>query len=122
MTDNNQKQEEQEERKPYQNSYRNTVAKDDPIDEVESEETEEAITEANATSFVESKKDSKPKHNYKKRYDDLKKHYDEKIDEFKKYKEEHSAEWGAILGGTDFDIIEEKDQMEESNHFDQEPD
>ena len=91
MTDNNQIQEEQEERKPYQNSYRNTVAKDNPIDEVESEETEEANTEAKATSFVESKKDSKPKHNYKKRYDDLKKHYDEKIGEFKKYKEEQKA-------------------------------
>ena len=44
MTDNNQKQEEQEERKPYQNSYRNTIAQDDPVDEVESEETEEANT------------------------------------------------------------------------------
>ena len=91
MTDNNQKQEEQEERKPYQNSYRNTIAQDDSVDEVESEETEEANTEAKATSFVESKKDSKPKHNYKKRYDDLKKHYDEKIAEFKKYKEEQEA-------------------------------
>ena len=91
MTDTNQQKEEEQERKPYQNVYRNKIAEDDPVDEVESEETEEANTVEQATSFVESKKDSKPKHNYKKRYDDLKKHYDEKIGEFKKYKEEQEA-------------------------------
>ena len=40
----------------------------------------------------------------------------------KKYKENHSSDWSAILGGMDFEIIEEKDQMEETNPFAQEPD
>ena len=83
MTDTDQ-QEEEEARKPYQSAYRTKLAED----EVESEETEETNTEAKATSFVESNKDSKPKHNYKKRYDDLKRHYDEKIAEFKQFKEQ----------------------------------
>ena len=40
----------------------------------------------------------------------------------KKYKENHSSDWSAILGGMDFEIVEEKDQMEETNPFAQEPD
>ena len=74
---------------PYQNLYRDTIGEDDA--EAEEQSEEEMNTEEEATSFADADKDSKPKHNYKKRYDDLKKHYDEKIDEFKKFKEENDA-------------------------------
>jgi len=40
----------------------------------------------------------------------------------KHYKNDHSSEWVAILGGMDFEIVEENDQMEETNPFAQEPD
>ena len=74
---------------PYQNLYRDTIGEDDA--EAEEQSEEEVNTEEEATSFATADKDSKPKHNYKKRYDDLKKHYDEKLDEFKKFKEENDA-------------------------------
>ncbi len=41
----------------------------------------EEATPQEATSFVEQKQE--PDHDYKKRYDDLKKHYDTKVNEFK---------------------------------------
>ena len=40
----------------------------------------------------------------------------------KKYKDEHSDEWSRILGGGDFDVIEEKDEPESTNFFENEPD
>ena len=48
----------------------------DPTEEVATQETE---------NFAESK--SKDDHDYKKRYDDLKKHYDNKLQEWKSEKE-----------------------------------
>jgi len=72
------------ESKPYKGAYKEEVYSDAPDEEEESEA--ETNTEE-ATSFMKEDT-SKPKHNYKKRYDDLKKHYDAKLDEFKKEKEE----------------------------------
>jgi len=40
----------------------------------------------------------------------------------KKYKDEHSDEWSRILGGGDFDVIEERDEPESTNFFENEPD
>jgi hypothetical protein len=40
----------------------------------------------------------------------------------KKYKDEHSDEWSRILGGGDFDVIEERDEPETTNFFENEPD
>ena len=68
----------------YKGNYREDVYKDDEDDtpEVEaSEDTEQ--TESN--SFVETKEE-KPDHDYKKRYDDLKRHYDKKLTEFEEEK------------------------------------
>ena len=111
MTKTNQK--EQEKHTLYKNPYHKTLMEED---KVESEETEEANTEAKATSFVESKKDSKPNHNYKKRYDDLKKHYDEKIAEFKQFKEKQEevslrvTEQASKIGTTTEELESFKDE------------
>jgi len=77
-----------EERKPYQNDYRQNLSKED-ASEVTEEETDPS--EKEATSFIDSDKSGKATHDYKKRYDDLKKHYDQKVEDFKKSKEEYEA-------------------------------
>jgi hypothetical protein len=77
-----------EERKLYQNDYRQNLSEEDA-----SEETEEDTdpSEKEATSFIDADKSGKTTHDYKKRYDDLKKHYDIKVEDFKKSKEEYEA-------------------------------
>ena len=77
-----------EERKLYQNDYRQNLLEEDA-----SEETEEDTdpSEKEATSFIDTDKSGKTTHDYKKRYDDLKKHYDIKVEDFKKSKEEYEA-------------------------------
>ena len=68
----------------YRGKYREDVYKDEDEEEtVEAQEADpqEATPQEEADSFVEAKKEET--HDYKKRYDDLKRHYDEKVDEFK---------------------------------------
>ena len=71
----------------YRGKHREDVYKDDDEDN-EAEETVEAqeadpeeATPQEANSFVEQKQEAE--HDYKKRYDDLKRHYDTKVNEFK---------------------------------------
>jgi hypothetical protein len=63
----------------YRGKYREEVNHEDDDDEaVEAQDADpEEATPQSATSFVDSKKDTE--HDYKKRYDDLKKHYDTKV-------------------------------------------
>ena len=71
----------------YRGKYRDEVYEDE--DDNEAEETVEAqqevdpeeATPSESDSFVEQAKDAD--HDYKKRYDDLKRHYDSKVSEFK---------------------------------------
>ena len=71
----------------YRGKYRDEVYQDE--DDNEAEETveaqqadpEEEATPQESTSFVKQKQETD--HDYKKRYDDLKRHYDEKVGEFK---------------------------------------
>jgi len=43
--------------------------------------------------------------------------------ELKQYKSDHAKEWSQILGGTDFNVIEEEvDEIQDINSFSQEPD
>ena len=70
----------------YRGKHREDVYKDD--EDNEAEETVEAqdadpeeATPQQASSFVEQKQEAE--HDYKKRYDDLKRHYDTKVNEFK---------------------------------------
>ena len=71
--------------KLYKGNYREEVYKEEE-DEVEAktEEQIDPVKEKTATQSVgESFVENKPDHDYKKRYDDLKRHYDAKINEWK---------------------------------------
>ena len=73
---------------PYRGSYRADVYKDDiPSEEAtleESETEDEAINDETISVSTEVKTEE---HDYKKRYDDLKKHYDTKLHEWKMERE-----------------------------------
>ena len=77
----------------YRNKYREDVYKDD---EEQPEETQDPTPEVatqekskpSENSFVEAKQTEEQDHDYKKRYDDLKKHYDAKLNEFKDEREQ----------------------------------
>jgi len=56
----------------------------------ETEATQEEVEEASETP--QTKQEQRPRANYKKRYDDLKKHYDDKIAEFKQREQELLAQ------------------------------
>jgi hypothetical protein len=65
----------------YKGNYRSEVYEDEEdTPEVEASEEPES-TETKEASFAEAKQES-PNHNYKKRYDDLKRHYDTKLAQF----------------------------------------
>lgn len=69
----------------YRGKYREEVNDDDDDEAEETVEAQQAdpeeATPQESTSFVEQKQEAD--HDYKKRYDDLKKHYDTKVSEFK---------------------------------------
>jgi len=70
----------------YRGKYREDVYEDEE-DNVEVEaQQEEQPEEKEATSFVEGSQEKD--HDYKKRYDDLKRHYDEKVQTFKQREKE----------------------------------
>jgi len=68
----------------YKGNYRKDVYKDDEDDTPEVEASEDT-EQPESNSFVETKEE-KPDHDYKKRYDDLKRHYDKKLTEFEEEK------------------------------------
>ncbi len=74
----------------YRGKYREEVYVDeDETENVEASESNEGSDPApvaatqDDTSFVAKSVPDEPEHDYKKRYDDLKKHYDSKVSEFK---------------------------------------
>ena len=77
MTDTTQEEEELLEPTPYENEYRRTLNEpdEDELDPV----VEQAATPRKSDGVIQ-----REEHDYKKRYDDLKKHYDAKVSEFKK--------------------------------------
>ena len=68
----------------YKGNYREEVYKDEEDDTPEVEASEDT-EQPESNSFVETKEE-KPDHDYKKRYDDLKRHYDKKLTEFEEEK------------------------------------
>ena len=76
----------------YRGKYREDVYKEDDEDNQESETVEtQADPEQTATQQSDESFATKPvqeEHDYKKRYDDLKRHYDEKLSEFKNERED----------------------------------
>ena len=72
----------------YKGKYREDVYKEEDeesnVEAQDADPVEQAATQQEQSeSFVEAKKESSEDHDYKKRYDDLKRHYDSKVDEFK---------------------------------------
>jgi len=69
----------------YRGKYREEVYNEDDDEAEEAVEAQQAdpeeATPQESTSFVEQKQETD--HDYKKRYDDLKRHYDSKVNEFK---------------------------------------
>jgi len=84
------KEEENLEPTPYQGAYKKELDDVDPEPNPAEEEIPEAATsKEESESFVEqTTKSEQPEHDYKKRYDDLKKHYDAKIEEHKSKEQE----------------------------------
>ena len=68
----------------YKGNYREEVYQDEEDDTPEVEASEDT-EQPESNSFVETKEE-KPDHDYKKRYDDLKRHYDKKLTEFEEEK------------------------------------
>jgi hypothetical protein len=80
----------------YKNKYREEVDREDE-DEIEEtmetqDPTKDVATQEEPNSFAEAKED----HDYKKRYDDLKKHYDSKVNEFKDEREQLASELKSV--------------------------
>ena len=73
----------------YKGNYREEVYKDEEDDTPEVEASEDT-EQPESNSFVETK-EGKPDHDYKKRYDDLKRHYDKKLTEFEEEKRQLAA-------------------------------
>ena len=73
----------------YKGNYREEVYKDEEDDTPEIEASEDT-EQPESNSFVETKEE-KPDHDYKKRYDDLKRHYDKKLTEFEEEKRQLAA-------------------------------
>ena len=73
----------------YKGNYREEVYKDEEDDTPEVEAREDT-EQPESNSFVETKEE-KPDHDYKKRYDDLKRHYDKKLTEFEEEKRQLAA-------------------------------
>ena len=83
----------------YRGKYRDDVYKDDEENTEETQDpTEEVATQEkpkpSENSFAEAKQQED--HDYKKRYDDLKKHYDAKLSEFKGEREQLASELEAV--------------------------
>lgn len=71
----------------YRGKYREEVYQDDDDEVVEAQDpSENEATPENETSFAESREGSDT--DYKKRYDDLKRHYDTKLEEWKQERNE----------------------------------
>ena len=112
MTDNTTEVEESKVTKPtpYQGEYKRHL--DDPDPESESEDTSQEATPKD-DGFLNHK--SKPDHNYKKRYDDLKSHYDRKLNEWKQEQETLHAQ----LKANNSQNVQVPKTAEELNQFKQ---
>tara|TARA_E500000305_G_C4012883_1_gene233791 strand:- start:297 stop:1220 length:924 start_codon:yes stop_codon:yes gene_type:complete len=86
----------------YRGKYRDDVYKDEENENQEQQQEaqtdptpNEVATQKSENSFAE-KKAKEENHDYKKRYDDLKKHYDAKINEFKGEREQLASELDSV--------------------------
>ena len=76
----------------YKNKYREDVDKEDEDDIEETIEAQDPTEEVATQGANDSFADAKESHDYKKRYDDLKKHYDAKLNEFRDERDKLASE------------------------------
>ena len=97
----------------YRNKYRGDVYKEEEETtktEANTDPVEKTATQEIGESFVETK----PDHDYKKRYDDLKKHYDNKLAEWKNERDKLQKSWKSVESvGSDIRIPQTKEEYEE---------
>ena len=98
---------------PYKNDYHKDLDKEDPQPDPEAVEAE-ATQKEEDKSFLSTSEDTEVKtHNFKKRYDDLKKHYDTKLDEWKQEKETLEAQSKAVKTDTDYKPPKTPEELEQ---------
>jgi len=98
---------------PYRNDYHKDLNKEDPQPDPKAVEAE-ATQKEEDKSFLSTSKDKDVKtHNFKKRYDDLKKHYDTKLDEWKQEKETLAAQSQAVKTDTDYKPPKTSDELKQ---------
>jgi len=98
---------------PYRNDYHKDLGKEDPQPDPKAVEAE-ATQKEEDKSFLSTSKDKDVKtHNFKKRYDDLKKHYDTKLDEWKQEKETLAAQSQAVKTDTDYKPPKTSDELKQ---------
>ena len=98
---------------PYKNDYHKDLDKEDPQPDPKAVEAE-ATQKEEDKSFLSTSKDTEVKtHNFKKRYDDLKKHYDTKLDEWKQEKETLEAQSKAAKAEKDYKPPKTPDELKQ---------
>ena len=98
---------------PYRNDYHKDLGKEDPQPDPKAVEAE-ATQKEEDKSFLSTSKDKDVKtHNFKKRYDDLKKHYDTKLDEWKQEKETLADQSQAVKTDTDYKPPKTSDELKQ---------
>ena len=98
---------------PYRNDYHKDLDKEDPQPDPEAVEAEATQTEEDKSFLSTSKDKDVTTHNFKKRYDDLKKHYDTKLDEWKQEKETLEAQSKAVKTDTDYKPPKTPEELEQ---------
>jgi len=98
---------------PYKNDYHKDLDKEDPQPDPEAVEAEATQTEEDKSFLSTSKDKDVTTHNFKKRYDDLKKHYDTKLDEWKQEKETLEAQSKAVKTAADYKPPKTPDELKQ---------
>jgi len=93
----------------YRGKYRDEVYEDDD-DNVEVEAQQEEPEEKEATSFVQGSEERD--HDYKKRYDDLKRHYDEKVQAFKQREREMEQAMQSAAASQNINLPKSPEELE----------
>jgi len=97
----------------YRGKYRDEVYQDDDEETVVAEDPSDEATPAETQSFAEPKEGSDT--DYKKRYDDLKRHYDSKLDEWKRERQElaEAQQAGRDSGLSASELPKNPDELED---------
>lgn len=93
----------------YRGKYRDEVYDEEDNVEVEAQQ-EEQPEEKEATSFVEGSQEKD--HDYKKRYDDLKRHYDEKVQTFKQREQEMESAMQSAAANQNISLPKSPEELE----------